>query len=157
MAYSDHLVSLPDHFRDDQNLRHVIKDIFQRLLNTDRHGAPTTSLGSLFQYLTSLSTKEMLTDVPSEPPLVQLWIISICPAPGFQAEEITISLSMSPLRKLQIATRLSPSLLFSKLDNHKALSHSSEDLPSRIWYKTSEWQQESSYKSSSWRLPVGTW
>lgn len=62
-AYNDHLVSLPDDFRDDQKLKHVTKGIVQRLLNTDRYGAPTTSLGSLFQYLATFSTKEMLTDV----------------------------------------------------------------------------------------------
>lgn len=136
-AYNEHLVSIPDHFRNDQKLKHIIKGIVQRLL-LHRHGAPTTSVGNLFQYLTTLSTEEMLSDVQSEPALLQLWIIPACPAPGFRAGEIT-SLSTSPLRKLQRATRLLLSLLFSKLSNHKALSCSSEDMPSRIWYPTSEW------------------
>lgn len=64
-AYNEHLVSLSDHFRDDQKFKHVIKGIVKRLLNTDRHGAPTTSVGNLFQYLTTLSTEEMLTGVQS--------------------------------------------------------------------------------------------
>jgi len=47
---------MPDHFRADQKLKHVVECIVQMPLN--RLGASTTSLGSLFQGLTTLSVKK---------------------------------------------------------------------------------------------------
>ena len=52
----------------------MLRALSKWLLNTDRLGASTTSLGSLFQCLTTLS-KEMFPNVKSEPPLTQLWTI----------------------------------------------------------------------------------
>ncbi|KAK4816063.1 hypothetical protein QYF61_011071 [Mycteria americana] len=79
----------------------VLRALSKCLLNTDRLGASTTSLGSLFQGLTTLSEKSSAP--PSPPPL---------------------------LRKLQRATRSPLSLLFSRLDKPRVLSHSSQDMPS---------------------------
>lgn len=45
VTYNDHLVQLPDHFRDDQKLKPVIRGTVQYLLNIDRFGALTTSPG----------------------------------------------------------------------------------------------------------------
>lgn len=51
-TYKDHVVQLPGQFRADPKFRHVAKDIFFKyLLNMDRLGASTSSLGVLFQYL----------------------------------------------------------------------------------------------------------
>jgi len=59
--YDNHLVQPPDQFRADQKLRNVIKALSKHLLNTDRLGASTMSLGSLFQGLTTLSIKKCVT------------------------------------------------------------------------------------------------
>jgi len=40
--------------------------------------------------------KEMLPNVQSEPPLVQLWTIPMHPVPESEAEELSTSLSPSP-------------------------------------------------------------
>jgi len=87
-TYNNHLVQLSDHFRADQKLKHVVKALSECLLNTDSLGASTASLGSLFRCLTTLFAKEMLPNVQSEPPLVQIWTIPMCPITGYQGEEI---------------------------------------------------------------------
>ncbi|XP_052650883.1 uncharacterized protein LOC128145174 [Harpia harpyja] len=95
-------------------------------------GASTTSPGNLFQCLTTLSVKKC-------------FLMSSLNLPWRSFEPFPRILSLDPrekssappsprplLRKLQRATRSSPSLslLLSKLDKPKVPSHSSEDMPS---------------------------
>lgn len=54
----DHWVQLPDYFRANQKLRHVIEGIFQMALEHDRHEVSTTFQGRLFQHLTTLIVKQ---------------------------------------------------------------------------------------------------
>jgi len=56
-TYKTHLVQLPDHFKANQKIKayQVWKALSKCLLNTDRHGISTTSLGNLFQSFTILT------------------------------------------------------------------------------------------------------
>lgn len=47
----------------------------------------TTSLGSLFQYLTALPVKNFFPSIQRKPPLVQLEVISSCPITRYLGEE----------------------------------------------------------------------
>lgn len=56
---NDHLVQLPEQFRANQKLKHVVKGNMSKcLLNSDKPGALTTSLGNLFQCLTTIVVKK---------------------------------------------------------------------------------------------------
>lgn len=57
-VYNNHLIQLPDQSRADQKLQHVVKPLSKCLSNADRPGALTTSLGRLFQCMTTLSLKK---------------------------------------------------------------------------------------------------
>lgn len=48
-------VQLPDHLRANQKL---LRPLSKWLSNTDRHGAATTSLGNLFQCLTTVTVNK---------------------------------------------------------------------------------------------------
>ena len=88
----------------------LLRALSKCLLNTDRLGGSTTSLGSLFQGLTTLLVKKVLPNIKSKPPLVQFWTIPTCPITGYQT-----SAPPSPrllLRKPKRAMR-SPVSLFS--------------------------------------------
>lgn len=56
--YKNHVIQLLDQSRADQKLQHVVKPLSKCLLDTDRPGALTMSLGSLFQCITTLSLKK---------------------------------------------------------------------------------------------------
>ena len=57
------------------------------LLNTSRDGDSTTSLGSLFQCLTTLSVKTIFPNIQPKPPLAQHEAISSCPITCYLGEE----------------------------------------------------------------------
>lgn len=63
--YNNHLIQLPDQSRADQKLQHVVEPLSKCLLDTDRPRALTSSLGSLFQCMTTLSLKKhfLMTDL----------------------------------------------------------------------------------------------
>lgn len=52
--------------------------VFKCLLNTDKHGTSTTSLGSLFQCLTMLMVNKFFLNFQSEPLLAQPYAILLC-------------------------------------------------------------------------------
>jgi len=58
-----------------------------RFLNTFRGGNSMTSLGSLFQCITTPLDKIFFPDIQPEPPLVQLKAIRFCPITGNLGEE----------------------------------------------------------------------
>ena len=135
-SYNDHLVQWPDQFRADQKLKHVKRCIFQMPLDTwtllaaDRPGASTTSLGSLFQCLTTLSVKKCFLMSS-----VNLLWHSFEPFPCGLSLDTRKKNSAPPsprplLRMLWRAMRSPLSLLFSRLNNPKVLSCSSQDFPS---------------------------
>lgn len=70
-TYNDHLFQLPDHFRAELKLNHVVKGFFKCLLCTYRLGASATTrkLVPVFDHPLS---KKMHPSVQSKPPLVQL-------------------------------------------------------------------------------------
>ncbi|PKU36123.1 aryl hydrocarbon receptor nuclear translocator-like protein 2 isoform x1 [Limosa lapponica baueri] len=71
-TYNDHLVQVPDHFRAAQKLKHVVKGIIQMPLK-HWHTSDIDHLSRkpvpVFDHPLS---KEMLPNVQSKPPLVQL-------------------------------------------------------------------------------------
>jgi len=52
-------------------------------LNTSRDGVSTTSLGSLFQYLTTLSEKNFFLNIQPEHPLAQFKAITSYPIASY--------------------------------------------------------------------------
>ena len=80
------------------------------LLNTDGHGAPTNSLGNLFQCVTTLVVKKCFL---MSRLLVQLCAILLCPGIGTREQSPAPSSTLSLLRKLQSnkVASLSPDLL----------------------------------------------
>jgi len=107
----------------------LLRALSKCLLNTDRLGASTSSPGSLFQCLSTFSVHKC-------------FLMSRINLPWFSFEPFPCVLSLDPrekssappsphplLRKLQRAMRSPLSLLFSKLDDPKVLSRSSQDMP----------------------------
>lgn len=80
-------------------LKHFVNGI-------DNLGTPTTFLTSLQCLTTDYTTQETLPNVLSEPPLVPLRAIPMCPVSGSQREGTSTSLCTSPARELQRARRL---------------------------------------------------
>lgn len=95
-----HQVQLPDQLRANQKLEDIIEGIIKCLLKSDRHGVSATSLGSLFQCLTTFKVKKKMKNVlsslnlpsaglchyltfhnclPMEPPVLQFVTIASCP------------------------------------------------------------------------------
>ena len=98
-TYNNYVVQRPDPFRDDQKLKRVIKGIVQmRLKHWQTCGINQRSRKPVPVFDHPLS-KEMLPNVQSKPPLVQLWTIPTRPIAGYQREGIGISLSTSPPHK----------------------------------------------------------
>ncbi|KAK4829643.1 hypothetical protein QYF61_005936 [Mycteria americana] len=102
----------------------LLRALSKRLLNTDRLGASTTSPGSLFQGLTTLSVKKCFLMSSLNLP----WC-SFEPFPDILSLDLREKSSASPfprpfLRKLLRAMRLPLSLLFSKLDKPKDIPSS---------------------------------
>jgi len=62
-------------------------------LKTFRDGDSITSLGNIFQYLTTLSKKNFFPNIQPELPLVPLKIITICPLTNHLGEEAESHLS----------------------------------------------------------------
>ncbi|KAK4812304.1 LOW QUALITY PROTEIN: hypothetical protein QYF61_014090, partial [Mycteria americana] len=91
-------------------------------------GDSTTSLGSLFQCLITLSVKKFFPNIQSKPPLVQLEAIPSCSMACYLGEETDTHLSTASFQR---AVRSPLSLLFSRLNNPSFLSHSLQDLCSR--------------------------
>lgn len=58
--FKDHQVKLPGHVRTNQKWNILFRVLFKCLLYTDRHGAPTISLGRLFQSLPTLIINNLL-------------------------------------------------------------------------------------------------
>ena len=91
--YDYHLVQLPDRFRADQKLKHVVKGIVQMpLKHWQAWGIDHLSMKPVPEFDTPLG-KEMLLNALSKPPLAQLWTIPTHPITGSQEEELSTSLS----------------------------------------------------------------
>lgn len=56
--FTDHQVWVPDHFKTNQKLKHVIEGILQIPLGTDSHEASITSLKSWFRCLTTFTVRK---------------------------------------------------------------------------------------------------
>jgi len=107
----------------------LLRALSKCLLNPDRLGALTTSLGSLFQHLTTLSVKKCS-------------LMSSLNLPWHSFEPFPHILSLGtkrraqhlplhvPSRMLQRAVRSPLSLLCSKTDRNSVLICSSQDMPS---------------------------
>ena len=78
------------------------------LLNTSRDGDSTTSLGSLFQCLTTLSVKKFFPNIQSEPPLMQLEAIASCPVGSFLGEETNTLLITTTFHVIVENNKVSP-------------------------------------------------
>lgn len=66
-AYKNHLAQLPDLFRAKEKLKHIDEGIILKPPDTDKHEASTIFLGSLFQYLTSLTIKRNFSGFQTQP------------------------------------------------------------------------------------------
>jgi len=64
-----------------------------RFLNTSRDGDSTTSLGSLFQCLTTLSVKNFFPNIQSKPPLTQPEAVASRPIASYLGEETNTCLT----------------------------------------------------------------
>jgi len=77
-------------------------------LNTSRDGDSTTSLGSLFQCLTTLSVKKFFLISNLKLPLVQLEVISSCPITCYLGEETDTHLATTTLQVAVESNKVSP-------------------------------------------------
>ncbi|KAK4814535.1 hypothetical protein QYF61_022254 [Mycteria americana] len=89
-------------------LNHVPSTTSTRLLNTSRDGDSNTSLGSLFQGLTTLSVKKIFPNIQSKPPMVQLEAISSCPITCYLGEETDPHLSTTSFQVVVESNKVSP-------------------------------------------------
>lgn len=71
-AYSNHLAQLPDHFKADQKLQDVIKDILQMPLKHQQAWVIDHLSRKPVPGFDHPLGKEVLLNVTSKPPLVQL-------------------------------------------------------------------------------------
>ena len=78
------------------------------LLNTSRDGDSTTSLGSLFQCLTTLSGEEIFPNTQSKPPLVQLEAISSRPIACYLGRETDPHLATTSFQVVVESNKVSP-------------------------------------------------
>ncbi|KAK4811306.1 hypothetical protein QYF61_023358 [Mycteria americana] len=79
-----------------------------RLLNTSRDGDSTTSLGSLFQCLTTLSVKKFFPNIHSKPLLTQLEAISSHPIASYLGEETDPHLTTTSFQVVVESNKVSP-------------------------------------------------
>lgn len=91
------------------------------LLNSDRHGASTTSPGSLFQCLTTLMGKKSFL-TPSLTPPARLCAIPVCPVTGAQGAETGTSLCASPPQDAAESAEVTSRPPFSRPDSPGVLS-----------------------------------
>ncbi|KAK4826388.1 hypothetical protein QYF61_008059, partial [Mycteria americana] len=80
----------------------------KHLLNTSRDGDSTTSLGSLFQCLITLSVKKNFLISSLNVPLVQLEAISFCPITCYLGEETDPHLSTTSFQVVVESNKVSP-------------------------------------------------
>jgi len=78
-----------------------------RFLNTSRDGDSTTSLGSLFQCLTTLSVKKFFPNIQSKPTLMQLEVIASCPITSYLGEETNTCLTTTSFQEDEHTTSYS--------------------------------------------------
>ncbi|KAM9656645.1 uncharacterized protein ACIBXB_008917 isoform 1-T1 [Morphnus guianensis] len=79
-----------------------------RFLNTSRDGESTTSLGSLFQCLTTLSVKKFFLKIQSKPLFLQLEAISSCPISRHLTEETSNHLTTTSFQVVVESDKVSP-------------------------------------------------
>ena len=111
-TYNDHLVQLPDQFRADQKLKHV-KGILQMPLKQWQAWGIDHLSRKHVPVLDHRLGKEVLPNVQSEPPLVQLWAIPTLPVTGYQGEELSTSLSTSPPQEAAESNEITSQLYYN--------------------------------------------
>ena len=77
-------------------------------MNTSRVGDSTTSLGSPFQCLTTLSEKVVFPNIQPEPSLVQLEAIPSSPITSYTREEADPQLTATSLQAARESNKVSP-------------------------------------------------
>ena len=88
----------------------------KRSLNTTRVSDSTTSLGSPFQCLTTLSEKVVFPNIQPEPPLVQLEAIPSSPITSYTREEADPQLTATSLQAVIECSKVSPEPLLLQTD-----------------------------------------
>jgi len=78
-----------------------------RVLNTSKDGDSTTSPGSLFQYLTTLSGKNF-PNIQPKPPLLQLEATASCPITCYLGEETNTCLTTTSFQVVVESNKVSP-------------------------------------------------
>jgi len=79
-----------------------------RLLNTSRDGDLTTSLGSLFQCLTTLSVKNFFPNIRPKPALAQLEAIFSCPVTCYLGKQTNPHLATISFQVVEESDKVSP-------------------------------------------------
>ena len=106
---------------------------YTQLLNNSRNGDSTTPLGSLFQYLTTLTDKKLFLVSNLNLPWCNLRPFSLVLSLSHGGKRPTPSLPQSPFKQLNRVIRSPPSLLFSRLNYPSSFSRSPSHLCSRAF------------------------
>jgi len=94
----------------------------KRFLNASRDVASTTSVGSLFQYLTSLLEKRLFPNMKLEPPLVQPGAVPSSPVVK-QEKRLTPISPQPPSGSCRELCKISPEPPFLQINEAKFAQH----------------------------------